>query len=310
MNQRSQYSQPSPEPLYRGDELNLKELWKVLVEYKFLIITITILTTLSVIYYTSTMPTVYKAQVLMLPSSGGSSGSSFSSGKLGGLASMAGISLGGSTAGIEGEQALARLKTRSFLVDHIKEKNLKPILFANRWNEQSKIWLDEAPSDREASELLLDMIIISMNPEDRAGLVTFSLEWKNPDNSNKIADIANGLVSDINFKAKQRANLEAKNSISFLEKELEHTSILNSQTILYSMIEQQIHKIMIANIRDEFVFKIIDPAVIPERAESKPTLMIILIGIVLAIFLGSFLAVSINYFKEQSEEILTTSTSV
>ena len=102
----------------------------------------------------------------------------------------------------------------------------------------------------------------------------------------------------MNYHAKRRAIVEARNSISFLEKELQTTSIINAQTILYNLIEQQTAKIMMANVRDEFVFKVIDPAVIPRRAETKPTLMFILIGMTLGIFFGSFLAISVNYFKE------------
>ena len=239
MNQQSQPQPTSLYPVERGDELSLIELWKVLVEYKLLIIVFTALTTLGAIYYASTLPTIYKAEVLMIPASGGVSGGSLSN-RLGGLADMAGVSLGGSSAGAEGEQALARLKTRSFLTKHIKEKNLKPILFADRWSEQGKLWIDGEPSNREVSELLLGMITTSMDPRDKAGLVTtLSLEWENPHNPNKIADIANSLISNMNFHAKQRAIVEAKKSISFLEKELEQTSVLNSQTILYSLIEQQ-----------------------------------------------------------------------
>jgi len=104
------------------------------------------------------------------------------------------------------------------------------------------------------------------------------------------------LISNINFHAKQRAIVEAKKSISFLEKELEQTSVLNSQTILYSMIEQQMQKIMLANIRDEFVFKIIDPAVVPKHAEKKPVLMVVFIGLILGIFLASFLSFSVHSF--------------
>jgi len=293
MNQQSQPT--SLYPVERGDELDLIGLWKVLVEYKLLIIVFTALTTLGAIYYASTLPTIYKAEVLMLSSSSSSSSSS-SLGKLSGLADMAGLSMGGSSAGIEGEQALARLKTRSFLINYIKEKNLKPILFADQWSEQGKLWIDGEPSNREVSELLLGMITTSMDPRDKAGLVTLSLEWENPHNPNKIADIANSLISNINFHAKQRAIVEAKKSISFLEKELEQTSVLNSQTILYSMIEQQMQKIMLANIRDEFVFKIIDPAVVPKHAEKKPVLMVVFIGLILGIFLASFLSFSVHSF--------------
>jgi hypothetical protein len=103
------------------------------------------------------------------------------------------------------------------------------------------------------------------------------------------------LVSSINSHAKDRAILEARDSISFLEKELEQTSILNSQTILYSLIEQQMGKIMMANIRDEFVFKIIDPAVVPKHAETKPILMTIFLGFVL----GLGLAILISLYRSK-----------
>ena len=293
--------QPQPTSLYpveRGDELSLIELWKVLVEYKLLIIVFTALTTLGAIYYASTLPTIYKAEVLMIPASGGGGGGGLSN-RLGGLADMAGVSLGGSSAGAEGEQALARLKTRSFLTKHIKERNLKPILFADRWSQQGKLWIDGEPSNREVSELLLGMITTSMDPRDKADLVTLSLEWENPHNPNKIADIANDLVSSMNHHAKRRAILEARDSISFLEKELEQTSILNSQTILYSLIEQQMQKIMLANIRDEFIFKVIDSAIVPKHAETKPVLMIVFVGIMLGVFLSFLFSISLNYFKKE-----------
>ena len=235
----------------------------------------------------------------MIPASGGGGGLS---NRLGGLADMAGVSLGGSSAsvGAEGEQALARLKTRNFLTKHIKERNLKPILFADRWSQQGKLWIDGEPSNREVSELLLGMITTSMDPRDKAGLVTtLSLEWENPHNPNKIADIANDLVSSMNHHAKRRAILEARDSISFLEKELEQTSILNSQTILYSLIEQQMQKIMLANIRDEFIFKVIDSAIVPKHAETKPVLMIVFVGIMLGVFLSFLFSISLNYFKKE-----------
>ena len=297
MNQQSQPQPTSLYPVERGDELSLIELWKVLVEYKLLIIVFTALTTLGAIYYASTLPTIYKAEVLMIPASGGGGGGGGGlSNRLGGLADMAGVSLGGSSAGAEGEQALARLKTRSFLTKHIKEKNLKPILFADQWDRVEKKWIDKEPSDRDSAELLKNMIEAGSHPRSKAGLASLSIEWKNPHNPNKIADIANNLVNSINSHAKDRAILEARDSISFLEKELEQTSIVNSQTILYSLIEQQMGKIMMANIRDEFVFKIIDPAVVPKHAETKPISMVVFIGLILGIFLASFLSFSVHSF--------------
>jgi capsular polysaccharide biosynthesis protein len=285
-------------PSERGDELDLIGLWKVLVEYKLLIIVFTTLTTLGATYYASTLPTIYKAEVLMIPASGGASGGL--SKKLGGLANLAGVSLGGgSAAGVDADQALARLKTRKFLINHIQEKNLKPVLFANQWNKAEKRWINQEPSDIDAFELLSSLLTVEHH---KNGLISLFVEWRNKSSLNKLAGIANDVVSSINFRAKLRAIQEARNSILFLEKELERTNLISSQTVLYNLIEQQMGKIMMANIKDEFVFKVIDPAIIPRRAEDKPKTMIILIGIALGIFLGSFLAISINYFKEELQK--------
>ena len=300
--------QPQPTSLYpveRGDELSLIELWKVMVEYKLLIVVFVTLTTLSALYYTTTLPTIYKVEVLMLPASNSSPGAV--SGGLTGMAGMAGISLLRNSVGAKGEQALARLKTRSFLINHIKGENLKHILLSDQWDESEGVWINENPSDREASELLLNMIATSMDPNDKAGLVIFTLEWKSPNIAN-IANIANNLVDNMNRNAKQRAIVEAKKSISFLEKELEQTSVINSQTILYSMIEQQLQKIMLAKISDEFVFKVIDPAITPEQHEPKPILLIILSGIFIGLFFGTAIATTLKHLRGGVHNIISDHT--
>ena len=293
--------QPQPISLYpveRGDELSLIELWKVLVEYKLLIIVFTALTTLGAIYYASTLPIIYKAEVLMMPAKDISSGPGPRVANMVGF-NIAGISVGGgSYGGVEGVRAIARLNTRSFLINHAKEKNLKPILFADQWDKVERKWTDLEPSDRETYELLLDMIRISMNTKDMSGVVSLSVKWENPGNPNKIADIANGLVNSINSNAKKRAILEANSSISFLEKELVKTNIINSQVILYNLIQQQTERIMLANVRDEFVFKVIDTAVNPIKPEPSKMIAITLLSGFLGGFISIFLALFHNYIKK------------
>jgi uncharacterized protein involved in exopolysaccharide biosynthesis len=282
----------------RGDELSLIKLWKVLTNNKLFIIVFIALTTLGAIYYATTLPTIYKANVLMISVESDSSGS-----RLDRLAGFSGIALGGGNGDVRGEQALARLKTRSFLVNHIKENNLKHFLLADQWSKEEKQWInDKEPSDEDAYKFFLNMITAGLHVRSKANLGFLSIEWEDPANPEKIADIANNLVSSMNSHAKDRAISDAKNSIKFLEKELGRTSILNSQTILYNLIEQQIGKIMMANVRDEFVFKVIDPAVIPKRAEVKQVPAIIFLGLLLGI-LGAFFLVLVNhYIRKQVKE--------
>jgi uncharacterized protein involved in exopolysaccharide biosynthesis len=294
MNQQPQSVQSHP--VERGDELDLPELWRILLEYKLAVIFFTIMTTLGSIYYVGTLPTTYKAEVLMIPSSNISINSSVSSS----LASVVGFDLGGSVTNVgpEAEEALARLRTRVFLNKFIKEKKLKEILFADSWDKKEKQWIDKEPTDRFASKLLGGMINGGPIPKNRAGLVSIVLEWENPVNPERIADIANSLIKQVNFQAKERTVVEAKKNILFLEKELKKTDFVASQSILYSMIESQIQKIMLANVRDEFVFKVIDPAIIPKYPENKPVFLIIFIGVILGVMLGIFYSINMNYFKK------------
>jgi len=281
----------------QNNEIDFSGLWKVLVKYKILILVFTTLTTLGSVYYIATMPTTYKVKVLMLPSVDNVGNSTINS-KLSGLANIAGISLAGKMGGSGniGEETLVRLQTRSFLKRYVNKKNLKPDMFPEKWNKLEKKWIDTEPTDREAAELFNEMIYIDADPMDRSGKVVFYLEWENPVHIDKISDVANGVIDEVNFQAKNRALVEAKNSILFLKKELEQTSILSSQYVLYAMIEQQIQKIMLANVRKDFVFKVIDPAVIPNTPEKKPYL-IILISMMLGFLFGFAISIGISHFK-------------
>ena len=58
-------------------------------------------------------------------------------------------------------------------------------------------------------------------------------------------------------------------------------------------------KIMLANIRDEFVFKVIDTAVNPTKPEPSKMIVITLLGGFLGGFISIFLALFHNYIKRE-----------
>ena len=55
----------------------------------------------------------------------------------------------------------------------------------------------------------------------------------------------------------------------------------------------------LTKIKDDFVFEVIDPAVTPRIYGIDSKLTMAFIGIILGIFFGSFVSVSINYFKKK-----------
>ena len=59
---------------------------------------------------------------------------------------------------------------------------------------------------------------------------------------------------------------------------------------------------MLANVTDEFAFKVLDPAVVPEKKDKPRRRMIVLIGGMLGLGLGIVVAFGYNYLMELKKE--------
>ena len=79
---------------------------------------------------------------------------------------------------------------------------------------------------------------------------------------------------------------EAKLAIEYLEKEVSETQSEELKLLFYKLIQSKIEKNMLAYSRDEYLFRVIDPAFIPEEHSSPNRLILILIGAILGIIFG------------------------
>ena len=92
---------------------------------------------------------------------------------------------------------------------------------------------------------------------------------------------------------------EAEKSIQYLKQQIANTSLADLQVMFFELIQSQTETVMLAEVRPEYVFKTIDPAVVPEL-KSKPRRAIICI---LGTLLGGVIAVGIaliRYFLDQT----------
>ena len=90
----------------------------------------------------------------------------------------------------------------------------------------------------------------------------------------------------------------ANRTIAYLTKQLNSTSIADMQTIFYQLIEEQTKIIMLANVRQDYVLEVIDPAVVPEEEAKPHRILIIVIGALLGATL-SIAAVTIFHYKHK-----------
>ena len=91
-------------------------------------------------------------------------------------------------------------------------------------------------------------------------------------------------------QTRARAIAEAEKSMSYLQSELDKTSIVGIRQGINGLIEDQINQIMLANVRDEFAFRVIDSAIPPSEDDYVRPIrwLYMLAGFILGAVLGSF----------------------
>ena len=110
------------------------------------------------------------------------------------------------------------------------------------------------------------------------------------------------MVIRLNLYLKKQSVDQAEKSIQYLKEQLATTSVVDMQQILYRLIEKQSNTIMLANVQEEFAFRVIDPAVVPEvRSKPKRKLIVVLGGVLGGMF-SVFLAFFLNFLSNQREE--------
>jgi uncharacterized protein involved in exopolysaccharide biosynthesis len=280
------------------DEIDLLEYWRIIWKKRWLIIGIAFAAAVLAAGYSLTLPNIYRAEVVIAPvGEKGSQGISL--GGLGGLASMAGISLGGSAGDVEVN--LAVLKSREFLWAFVKENKLKPVLFEDAWDTESKSWREEEPTQWDAYRMLNGLLFVSS--DKKSGLVTVAVEWTD---AALAADWANDLVARLNIHLRQEALQRSKKTLGYLNDELGKVRVSEMRQALFELISQEQKKAMLASTQKEFAFRVLDIAMVPDRkAKPKRSQIVILSALVTGFLVVIFVFIreGLNRRDEESDEL-------
>jgi len=236
------------------------------------------------------LPPIYRAEVMMVTASEDRSMGSLAalSNQFGGLAALAGMDIGEESTAQQ--QAVAILRSREFTVRFMTDEHLLPVLFADKWDAEKSQWISAAqnrhPTYWDAYKKF-DEKIREVKRNKKTGLITLAIEWTDPDVA---AHWANELVRRVNATIQRQTIEEARRSIEYLQAQLQKTTVLEVQQAIYRLIEAQVKKIMLAEVREEYAFKIIDPAVVPEEKVRPKRALIVLLGIFGGGIVGLFTA--------------------
>jgi uncharacterized protein involved in exopolysaccharide biosynthesis len=239
---------------------------------------------------------LYKADALLIPSDEmlglNLNGALGGLGSLGGLASLVGI---GGKGDKEGE-AVETLKSRGLTTSYIESHGLLPILFHDRWDPVAKKWhvgpFGRVPTLEDAYRTF-DKSIRTVVENRKTGLTTISVTWEDPILAKQWTE---GLVDAANDLLRTQAIERTSRSLDYLRKAADATNIAEVKATIYKLMETEIKKQMVAYGGKDYAFRVVDPAVVPERKDFPRRLLFLLGGAVVCPILG-FLLIALRDLK-------------
>ena len=297
------------------DEIDLRELFSVLWAGKVKIIAITAVFAVASVIYALSMPNQYKASALLAPAQQESGGLSGALGQLGGLASLAGVSIGGGESS-ESQIAQEIMKSWSFVEGFIADNDLAVEVYAaegwSRVSNQLKIdndvyevetksWLVEdahtgkegPPTSWQLFEAFSDKL--SVSEDKKSGLVSVSIEYYSPQIAKQWLDL---YISAINKHMQARQVEKVSNNISYLEAQIGKTSIAEMREVFYTIIEEQTKNKMVAEASPDYAFVAVSPSMVPEEKSQPKRALICILGTLLGGMLSVLLVLVMHYARK------------
>ena len=301
--------------LFENDEINLYELFKTFWDSKWLILSITTASCIFIVLYSLSIPNIYRSSALVMPAQSQGSNVSGALSGLGGLASMAGLSIPSGNSNNK-EEAIAVLTSHQFLEDFIINNDiLLPLMASKGWDAKknelilnpkiydikNKKWIGNsssktnAPTIQEAVRSFRQIYIVSENKKN--GFVTISIDFYSPYVSKEWIDL---IIENINETMRVQAVSMATSSLNYLNDQINKTNISEIKIVLSELAKSETQKIMLSKSSPEYVFKTIDKAFAPEIKISPRRSIICIIGALVGFSLSLLISILLRLRKEKN----------
>jgi uncharacterized protein involved in exopolysaccharide biosynthesis len=275
----------------QSDEINLEDFWAALRQRARFIAASTVLFGTLAAGISLLMTPIFKAQVTLSVSDSGSAkggGVGALAGQFGGLASLAGVSIGGSS---DRSEAIGTLKSWKLAETFIATQKLLPVLYADAWDTEKGTWksnLAEPPTLWFGTGKFVNEIR-TVEEDKKSGLITVTVEWEDPEQA---ARWATELVRLANKSLREQAIKRSEGNLAYLHAQLDETIIVELRQAIYRLIENEVKSVMVAQGSEEYAFRVVDPAVVPEKKVRPKRAVITIIGLLFGFMASAMFAIS------------------
>ena len=279
--------------------MNFKVMFDLIWLKRVQVVLITLMFSLFFIFYSLSIENTYiSGSVLKVNSENRSSLSEYA-----GLASMAGIELGGGRGEKNSIEDIEAVLTSKGFVKHLIQfedvmlnimaaksfdvMNQQLIYDEKKYNTELKEWVRDIdfpfkpkPSALEVHEDYLDKIV-SIRLEEKAQFVYLSVEHVSPIFAKEFLEL---IIEELNMIMRQRDLEESSNALKYLKDQISETPQIEIRNTINEMVRTQLQTQMTAKINKDYVLTALDPPYLPLEKSNPKRSLIVIIGTILGFF--------------------------
>ena len=293
------------------DEIDLRELFYVLLEGKWIIVSLTALALIFGVIFSLLLPNIYESKAILVPVN--SSNSNFgTNGSYSALAGLAGLSFP-SVGEDNSAKAMQKISSLSFFEHNILPNIYLPDLMAVKsWNSKTNIvafdetiydtstntWVRDysypqlqIPSAQESFKVFKTKHL-SLSEDKKSGFITLAIKHHSPFVAKQWAEL---IVNEVNEFYRQKDKLKSEKAVSYLNLQISKTSLSEIKQVLAELMQEETKNLTLVEANQYYLFDYIDPpAVMEKKSEPKRALICILTALLGGMF--SVLFVFIRHF--------------
>lgn len=310
--------QKNSEQKYEEDEINLLDYWRVLRKRQKLIIRVVIAAVLATVVISLLMTDIYQAKAVITPitSKESSTGTSALSALALQFGALPGIALPGGSSAAEIVNLLKSIILREKVIQRYQ---LLPVLFYTQWDAEKKDWKrgpslnpavllgklsKDVPDVWDGLRKLDEIVRISHNIKEN--IITITVDYYDPEMTAKINEyFLTTLTDHMSGEARRVATINRQ----YLEEQLGKTADPLIRQKIYNLIAQQLETSMMAEVKENFAFKVIDPPKVPDKKIRPKRVQMVLLSFFMSLFISIFLAFFMEYrekMKSKEKECINT----
>ena len=265
------------------DEINLVDYAKVVLKHKKMILLAVAAVVFVTIILSLLATPVYEARAVITPIAQNQQSSQFA---FASIASQFGILPNQSP---NTSEIVSLLKSNIIRERTIKKYNLLSVFFPKGFSrgttENEKIWKGLRYMDGN----------LRINLKQKDNVIEVSMRYRSPQ---RAADIVGYILSELTEYMSSEAKRVAETNRKYLEAQIDKTPDPFIRAKIYGLIAQQIETATMAEVKENFAFKVLDPPLTPDKKISPKRTQMVIVAFFVSLFAAVFAAFVVEYVQK------------